>query len=81
MAEDAGGDAIRALLAEGLSTEAVASQLGVSPRRVAAVKAHITMGTYNSGRARSGGIYLRQNGELIALTETAYATEDVLRPC
>jgi anti-sigma28 factor (negative regulator of flagellin synthesis) len=37
---------IRALLADGLSTAEIARQLGVRPMRVAAIKAHVTMGTY-----------------------------------
>jgi DNA-binding CsgD family transcriptional regulator len=37
---------IRALLAEGLSTAEIARQLGVRPMRVAAIKAHVAMGTY-----------------------------------
>jgi RecB family endonuclease NucS len=39
-------EAIRQLLAEGLSSEEVARRLGVPKMRVAAVRAHNTMGTY-----------------------------------
>jgi len=40
---------ITALLADGLSNQEIASQVGVSIGQVAAVKAHITMGTYGGG--------------------------------
>ena len=38
--------AIVSLLADGLSREAIAGQLGVTPGQVSAVRAHVTMGTY-----------------------------------
>lgn len=41
------------LLADGLSSEQIAARLGVPKMRVAAVKAHITMGTYGAGSAAS----------------------------
>lgn len=78
--EQASNEQIRALLAQGLGSEEVASQLGVAKGRVAAVRAHMTMGTYDQGHRRtSGGIYLRRDGELIAMTERPYATEDALQ--
>jgi hypothetical protein len=71
---------IRELLSQGLSTDAVAARLGASKGKVAAIKAHMTLGTYTAGaRGRGGGIYTRQGGDLIALTETPYETEDVLQ--
>jgi len=42
------------LLSQGLSTEAVAGRLGISKGRVAAVKAHVTMGTYQTSAAVAG---------------------------
>jgi RecB family endonuclease NucS len=36
-----------ALLKEGLDNQEIATQVGVTPRTVAAVKAHVSMGTYN----------------------------------
>ena len=56
-------DEIRELLDQGLSTAEIAARLGVSAGRVAAVKAHLTMGTYDASRGRSAGIYLRRDGE------------------
>jgi hypothetical protein len=38
--------AIRSLLSDGLDNQEIAGQIGVSPGTVAAVKAHMTMGTY-----------------------------------
>jgi len=40
---------IRSLLADGLDNQEIAAQVGVSPGTVAAVKAHMTMGTYGGG--------------------------------
>jgi hypothetical protein len=40
--------AIQTLLADGLDNQQISSQIGVSPQTVAAVKAHITMGTYGT---------------------------------
>src|SRR3954471_21037355 len=40
---------IRSLLAQGLDNQEIAAQIGVSPGTVAAVKAHMTMGTYGGG--------------------------------
>lgn len=72
-------DQIRGLLDQGFSAEAIARQLGVTEGRINAIRAHMTMGTYDRASARSGGIYLRREGELIALTERPYETEDVLQ--
>jgi RecB family endonuclease NucS len=44
---------ILALLGQGLETQQIARQLGVSVQQVAAIKAHITMGTYASPSAGS----------------------------
>jgi RecB family endonuclease NucS len=38
--------AIRQLLGDGLDNKQIAAQIGVTPGQVAAVKAHMTMGTY-----------------------------------
>ena len=79
---------IRELLAQGLSTEAVAARLGVGRQSVAAIRAHMTMGTYARSRSNgagvsaistASGIYLRRDGELISLNERSYETEDVLQ--
>lgn len=43
--------AIRALLADGLGNQEIAAQLGVSPGTMAAIKAHMTMGTYGGDGA------------------------------
>lgn len=47
--------AIRSLLGDGLDSQAIAAQLGVSPNTVAGVKAQITRGTYvdNGGIAEA----------------------------
>ena len=42
-------DKIITLLEDGLSSQQIASQVGVEIQQVAAVKAHITMGTYGGG--------------------------------
>jgi hypothetical protein len=73
-------DQIRGLLDQGFSDEAIVRQLGVTKGQITAVRAHMTMGTYDrAASVRSGGIYLRRQGELIALTERPYETEDVLQ--
>jgi RecB family endonuclease NucS len=38
-------------LGDGLDNQAIAANIGVSPGSVAAIKAHMTMGTYRSGEA------------------------------
>jgi hypothetical protein len=77
---EASREQIRELLGQGLSSDAVASRLGISRGTVAAVRAHMTMGTYERTRlSRSSGIYLRRDGELLPLTERPYETEDVLQ--
>ena len=43
--------AIISLLGDGLDNQAIAANIGVSPGSVAAIKAHMTMGTYRSGEA------------------------------
>ena len=77
--EDVSSTRVRELLARGLSSTEVVAELGVAPATVAAVKAHMTMGTYGSERSGSAGIYLRHADELIALAEQPYETEDVLQ--
>lgn len=75
-------DRIRELLAEGVPPDQIANELGVSRGTVAAIRAHITMGTYGGRQpsgSRGGAIYLRRGADLIALSETPYATEDVLQ--
>lgn len=79
----------RQLLEQGVSTDAVSARLGLSRGTVAAIKAHMTMGTYASGprdqdtsrssSATRSGIYLRRDGELVSLSERAYDSEDVLQ--
>jgi hypothetical protein len=56
--------AIRSLLGDGLDNQEIAVQLGVSPGTVAAVKAHMTMGTYGGG----------EGGAAAAEVEVASAT-------
>lgn len=48
-AEDSDRDEIRRLLESGLPSGHIARRLGVPTMRVAAIKAHMTMGTYNAG--------------------------------
>ena len=47
-------EAIRELLGQGLSSEEVARRLGVPKVRVAAVRAHTTMGTYGASSTSEG---------------------------
>ena len=58
---------IRELLSQGLAAEEVAARLEVSPNTVSAIKAHMTMGTYEGGASRrtAGGIYLRRGDDLL----------------
>jgi len=46
---DAQRQSIATLLEAGLGTHEVAAKIGVTAQQVATVKAHVTMGTYNSG--------------------------------
>jgi hypothetical protein len=60
--------AITSLLSEGLSNQEVAAQVGVSPGAVAAVKAHMTMGTY-------GGDGTNVEAEVARAVDTAFGLE------
>ena len=51
--DDSKRNRIRELIGQGLSSEHVARRLGVPKMRVAAVKAHITMGSYGAGASGS----------------------------
>jgi Endonuclease NucS len=60
---------IRSLLAEGLDNQAIATQIGVSPGQVAAVKAHMTMGTYGGDGAPEA------EAEVASAVDTAFGLE------
>jgi hypothetical protein len=61
--------AIRSLLADGLDNQEIAAQIGVSPGTVAAVKAHMTMGTYGGGGAPDA------EAEVASAVDTAFGLE------
>ena len=63
--------AIRSLLADGLGTQEIAAQIGVSAGTVIAVKAHMTMGTY--GRVGDGGTDIET--EVASAVDTAFGLE------
>jgi endonuclease len=60
---------IRSLLAEGLDNQVIATQIGVSPGQVAAVKAHMTMGTYGGDSAPEA------EAEVASAVDTAFGLE------
>ena len=64
--------AIRSLLADGLDNQQIAAQLGVSPGTVAAVKAHMTMGTYG-GDSEVGAA--AAEAEVASAVDTAFGLE------
>ena len=61
--------AIRSLLADGLDNQEIAAQIGVSPGTVAAVKAHMTMGTYGGVMAPDA------EAEVASAVDTAFSLE------
>ena len=61
--------AIRSLLADGLDNQEIAAQIGVSPGTVAAVKAHMRMGTYG------GEIAPDAEAEVAGAVDTAFGLE------
>jgi hypothetical protein len=63
--------AIRSLLDSGLDNKQIAAQVGVSPGQVAAVKAHMTMGTY--GGAGDGAT--AAEAEVASAVDTAFGLE------
>jgi transcriptional regulator with XRE-family HTH domain len=82
-------DQIRGLIAEGKSSDEIASQLGISKQRVAAVKAHTTMGHYTSvliaelaPSARKGDPSAREalNAEAVRVIRRAASGVDRLMP-
>jgi len=66
--------AIRSLLADGLDNQEIAAQIGVSPGTVAAVKAHITMGTYGATAGASD-----VEAEVASAVDTAFGLEHDLQ--
>jgi hypothetical protein len=62
--------AIRSLLSDGLDSQEIAAQIGVSPGTVAAVKAHMTMGTYGGGDGVSDA-----EAEVASAVDTAFGLE------
>lgn len=63
--------AIRSLLGDGLENQKIATQLGVSQGTVAAVKAHMKMGTYGG----SDGIVANAEAEVASAVDTAFGLE------
>ncbi len=68
--DDQKAQIIDLLEAGGISREQIASQVGVSPSTVSAIKAHITMGTYKSAAASDA-----ETEELIEASETTFGLE------
>jgi len=62
--------AIRSLLGDGLDNQRIATQLGVSPGTVAAVKAHMTMGTYGGEHSAAAA-----EAEVANADDTAFGLE------
>jgi hypothetical protein len=62
--------AIRSLLADGLDNQEIAAQIGVSPGTVAAIKAHMTMGTYAGDGAAEA-----TETEVASAVDTAFGLE------
>ena len=63
--------AIKSLLGNGLDNQEIATQLSVSPRTIAAVKAHMTMGTYSNDGSGVADI----QAEVASAVDTAFGLE------
>lgn len=68
--EEQKGQVIALLGTGGMTREQIATQVGVSPGTVSAIKAHMTMGTYNGGIASDA-----ETEELIEASETTFGLE------
>jgi hypothetical protein len=67
---DSQRQSIRSLLAEGLDNQEIATRIGVSPGTVAAVKAHMTMGTYGASDSAP-----EAEAEVASAVDTAFGLE------
>src|SRR5271165_3039493 len=69
---------ILALLSNGLDNQAIAAEVGVSAGQVAAIKAHVTMGTYSAGNG--GDDTPDAEGEVLSAVDgMGFALERALR--
>jgi hypothetical protein len=63
------------LVAQGLSSDEVARRLGVPKMRVAAIKAHVTMGTYGDVTAAAGELDLADLSDAADATDLKFGLE------
>jgi hypothetical protein len=63
--------AIRSLLGDGLDSQEIAAQIGVSLGTVSAIKAHMTMGTYGGGEGNAADA----EAEVASAVDTAFGLE------
>jgi hypothetical protein len=62
---------IRLLLDDGLTTDEIASRMGLRPAQVRAIKAHVTMGSYSGDGASTGEV----ESEIVDAFETKFGLE------